>query len=100
MSTASSKRGAASPVPILPHSWSVASWPDGVWPNDQRRAKWILRSFRDELIAAGALARGGKGLIVLGRGYTRWLERHAAYVREYTSNNPLIRATDEGGAAA
>jgi len=52
------------------------------------------------LIAAGALARGGKGLIVLGRGYTRWLERRAAYVREYTSNNPLIRATDEGGAAA
>ncbi len=85
------------PAPV--HSWDLSTWPADIWPNDTKRAKWVLRSFRYELIAAGALARGGKGLIVLGRGYSRWLERRAAYVREYTSNNPMIRAPGEGGAA-
>lgn len=100
MPSATERKGRSAPSPAVAQSWDLSTWPPEIWPNDSKRAKWVLRSFRDELIAAGALARGGKGLIVLGRGYSRWLERRAAYVREYTSNNPLIRATDEGGAAA
>jgi cobyric acid synthase len=37
----------------------------------------------------GALSRSGKSLIVIGRGYHRWLTRRAANVADYESNNPV-----------
>ena len=84
----------------IPHSWDVPNWPSGVWPNSPARARWVLRSFRGELVAAGALSRSGKALIVLGRGYAKWLAARAAYVAEFESNNPAMRPPDAGSAAA
>jgi hypothetical protein len=95
-----SRRMPAGASPEIPHSWSLSSWPASVWPNESARARWVLRSYRNELTAAGALSRSGKTLIVLGRGYARWLANRVAYVAEFESNNPAMRSTDAGSAAA
>jgi len=78
----------------LPHSWSVTTWPKDVFPNDSDRGRWIVRAYRRELMEEGALARAGKSLIVLGRGYGRWLAKRAAYVPGYVSNNPRMRSSN------
>ena len=88
MSKASdSATGAA---PQLPHSWDIQSWPAAVWPCSGERARWVLRAYRSELVA-GALSRTGKLLIVLGKGYARWLDSRMAQVGEFESNNPKLR---------
>lgn len=74
-----------------PHSWDFDSWPQSVWPNDPDRAKWIVRSNRRELIAEGALSRVGKRLVILERGYSRWLARQADRVTRFDSNLPQLR---------
>jgi hypothetical protein len=51
----------------------------------------VLRAYRSELVEAGALSRTGKLLIVLGKGYARWLDSRIAQVGEFESNNPKIR---------
>jgi hypothetical protein len=76
--------------PDVPHSWDRKSWPKEVWPGDQKRAGWVLRAYRNELIAEGALTRAGKTLIVLGRGYSKWLAKRAAHVADFESNNPNL----------
>lgn len=76
----------------LPHSWSVTTWPKEVFPNDSDRRRWIVRAYRRELMEEGALARAGKSLIVIGRGYGRWLAKRAAHVPGYVSNNPRMRS--------
>jgi hypothetical protein len=90
--------GAKASIPDLPHSWDLASWPPSVWPGSGERARWTLRAYRTELLEAGALSRAGKTLIVLGKGYGRWLDRRIARVGEFESNNPNIGC--EHGAAA
>jgi hypothetical protein len=100
MPTKSAKNSRAGASPELPHSWSLSTWPETVWPNKPAPARWILRSYRRELIAAGALARTGKALIVLGRGYARWLSQRAAGVEDFESNNPAMRPADARRAAA
>lgn len=67
----------------IPHSWSIGTWPADVYPHDPARARWLLRAQRDELTAAGALARVGRELVILGDRYTRWLERQSANVVAY-----------------
>lgn len=64
----------------LPHSWSVNTWPASVYPHSPSRARWLLRAHRDELVAAKALSRVGRELVVLGKPYSRWLERRARAV--------------------
>jgi hypothetical protein len=81
-------RAAATPSP--PHSWETDSWPEGVWPHDPGRGKWVCRAYRKELIAAGALTRIGYKIVIMGAGYSRWLESRALQVDEYKSNNPQI----------
>jgi len=84
------------------HSWELKSWEDkapDVWPHTNERAKWIARAYRKELIAAGALTRVGKTLVFIGAPYTRWLERRARHVVEFTSNNPGLKRTGAGRAA-
>ncbi len=76
----------------LPHSWDLNHWPASVWPGEGARARWVLRAYRTELVEEGALSRAGKMLIVLGRGYGRWLDRRIAKVGEIESNNPKLRA--------
>jgi hypothetical protein len=99
---AAPRKPRAAATPSSPHSWDLDSWPEGVWPHDPGRAKWVCRAYRGELIAAGALSRVGYRVIVIGGGYTRWLESRAPAVSAYTSNNPNIgtRRGTEGEAAA
>jgi hypothetical protein len=78
-----------------PHSWELETWPLCVWPHDQKRARWILRAYRQELVAAGALTRIGKTLVVVGTNYTRWQTRRAKHVAEFAGNNPAIRKAAE-----
>lgn len=69
-----------------PHSWDLEHWPPTVYPHSEGRARWILRAHRNELMAAGALVRVGRELVVLGDRFTRWLQMQAANVPGYESN--------------
>ena len=75
----------------IPHSWDISTWPESVWPSDPKRALWVARAYRRELLDVGALARSGKTLIFFGHGYLRWLERRKANVEGWGSNNPAVR---------
>lgn len=66
-----------------PHSWGIESWPADVYPHRASRARYFVRTHRDELLAAGALVRVGRELVVLGCRYTRWLERQATRVPDF-----------------
>lgn len=74
-----------------PHSWEYDNWPEAIWPNDGERARWVVRSNRHDLIAEGALSRVGKKIVILGKGYTRWLARQADRVAQFDSNLPHLR---------
>lgn len=100
MPRTSSKRISASADIASIKSWDFSTWPGDVWPNEAGRARWVVRSHRDELVAAGALARSGKTLIVLARGYERWLISRAGFVREFESNNPRLRSCRHVAAAS
>lgn len=73
-------------VAKAPHSWDIEHWPESVYPHSEGRARYLLRAYRDELLAAGALTRVGRELVVLGARYARWLERRTAEVPGYPSN--------------
>jgi hypothetical protein len=64
----------------LPHSWPVSDWPACVYPNDPRKGRYVTRSHREDLVAAGALARVGRELVVIGSRYEKWLQTRAADV--------------------
>ena len=78
----------------IPHSWDLSTWPSGLFPDDPKRARWLIRAYRDELMRCGALARVGKTLVILGKGYSAFLNQRAAHVPGYISNNPRMRASD------
>jgi hypothetical protein len=78
--------------PSAPHSWELGTWPSEVWPHDPKRAQWIARAYRKELVAAGAISRVGKVIVFSGAKYSRWLESRAHHVVEFASNNPEIGA--------
>ncbi len=89
-------------VASVPHSWDCHSWPPTVFPCSSDRARWIVRSYRSELVANGALSRMGKTLVILGKGYARWLDSRVAQVGEFQSNNPRLgskTAADQAAAA-
>ena len=65
-------------------TWDVPGWPADTWPNDPHMARRILRIYRKELMSCGALARVGRGLIVFGDAYHRWLRSKASKVEGYT----------------
>jgi hypothetical protein len=69
-----------------PHSWDLAHWPNDVYPHTQSRARYLLRERRDELMAAGAIVRVGRELVVIGDRFTRWLQAQATNVPGYESN--------------
>ena len=71
---------------VCPHSWLVSRWSEcasGVAPNSTRSAKHMVRCHRDELVAAGALTRLGRELVILGGPYSAWLAKRAAMVEGY-----------------
>ena len=63
------------PSQPAPHSWSVDAWPQNVYPNDPGKARYLIRANRDALLAAGALSRVGRALVVIGGAYTKWLDQ-------------------------
>jgi hypothetical protein len=67
----------------IPHSWSINTWPADVYPHDPARARYLVRANRDNLLMAGALARVGRELVILGDRYAKWMERQAAAVPDY-----------------
>ena len=67
----------------IPHSWDLEGWPPSVFPGTTTRARYIIRTHKDELIREGALARVGRELVVFGARYVRWLEKRASGVPGY-----------------
>jgi hypothetical protein len=83
-------------VATLPHSWSLQKWPESIYPNDRRKARYVVRAHRDELMRAGALARVGRELIIFGRPYQIYLASQASRVDgfEIAPNRALAPSTD------
>lgn len=81
---------AAAPTP---HSWDLEHWPAHVYPHDTRRARYLVRVHRDELLIAGALTRVGRELVFLGARYTRWLESRTVNVANFDNGCARTRAT-------
>jgi hypothetical protein len=67
----------------LPHSWAIEHWPAHVHPGTPTRARYLVRAHRDELVAAGAIARVGREIVILGERYSKWLERSTSNVPGY-----------------
>lgn len=82
-------------VEKAPQSWDLEHWPAHVYPHTEGRARYLLRAYRDELLAAGALTRVGRELVVLGARYARWLEKRSAEVPGYVpaANKPTASAS-------
>lgn len=81
-----SRRSIARSAVQAPHSWDLEHWPQDVYPHSESRARWLLRAHRQELLAAGALARVGRELVIFGDRYTRWLQAQSVNVPGYVSN--------------
>lgn len=67
----------------VPRTWGLDSWPPDVWPNSTNKARWVVRSHRDKLIAEGAVSRVGRQLVIHGPRYSRFLEKNAANVPDF-----------------
>jgi hypothetical protein len=66
---------ASSKLASIPHSWPLDDWPANVYPCKSSKAKYVTRAHRDELVAAGALVRVGRDLVVMGAPYSAWLAK-------------------------
>jgi hypothetical protein len=76
----------AEKVPLpgdVPHSWPASKWPANVFPNDPGDARNLIRFFRNELVAAKALTRIGRRLVIMGDKYDAWLRSQAAEVESF-----------------
>jgi len=82
MAVTNLKRKSA-PESGLPHSWAVNEWPETVFPGSTGKARYMIRVHKMDLLQAGALVRVGRGLVVLGARYARWLELQAGCVPGY-----------------
>jgi hypothetical protein len=67
----------------IPHSWDLEHWPVDVYPHNGGRAKYLIRTYRDELLAAGVMCRVGRVLVFVGAKYARWLAKRAAHVADF-----------------
>lgn len=81
-----------------PHSWSVARWPSHVWPGDSTKGRRFVRTYEDQLIAAGALTRMGRDLVVMGGPYTAFMSAQRERVRDFDvpANRPEQLAKRKG----
>jgi hypothetical protein len=68
---------------LAPHSWDFEHWPSHVYPHSENRARWLLRSKRAELLAAGAVVRVGREFVFIGAKFTRWLQMNACAVPNF-----------------
>ena len=78
-----------------PRSWELKTWPPEIWPHTEKRAQWIGRAYRTELLDARAMTRVGLKLVFIGSKYESWLERRARHVVEFQANNPAFGKHDE-----
>ena len=78
----------------VPHSWDLEGWPSTIFPGSASRARYIVRTHKDELIREGALARVGRELVVFGPRYCRWLEKRASEVTGYVPAPNRERPTE------
>ncbi len=67
----------------VPHSWAIRDWPSEIFPSSSDSARWLIRCRKPDLVAAGALVRIGRQLVVIGSRYARWLERQASEVPDF-----------------
>jgi hypothetical protein len=67
----------------IPHSWSIKNWPPSVYPNDSRRAEYLVREHGLELLRGGALVRIGRERVVIGAPYVKWMAKQAVRVPGY-----------------
>ena len=76
------RKQAASPgiafASVSPREWTERA--SHIWPHNSKRADYICRAYRDELVAAGALIRVGRELVVRLEAYDRWLLKRARLV--------------------
>ena len=70
-------------VERLPSSWGISTWPTGVWPGDSARGRYVVRANKDELVAAGALVRVGRDLVIVGQNYASWLSKQSGRVHDF-----------------
>jgi hypothetical protein len=80
----------------VPHSWTIERWPPEVFPNSPNRARYVIRSHKDELTSAGCISRVGREIVVIGERYARWLEKANANVAGYevaANRDPEARAS-------
>jgi hypothetical protein len=93
-------RKPTTPVAQIPHSWTFATWPKDVYPNDGKRGRHVCRANKTALIAEGALSRVGRELVVLGAGYNRWLGKQAGKVLDFDvpANRPEHASKRNNGA--
>ena len=85
----SRRRKSKRPLPAssaVPRSWELRTWPPAIWPHTAKRAQWIGRAYRDELLAAGAITRIGPTLVFIGAEYETWLKLRANHVVEFQGN--------------
>jgi hypothetical protein len=68
---------------LIPNSWALDDWPCGIYPGKTSRARYTIRSHRDELIRAGALVRIGRDLVIMGAAYVSWLHKQSNQVDGY-----------------
>lgn len=77
---------------LVPQSMSIREWPATVYPFCSKRARYIIRQHRKSLIAAGALTRIGREVVVLGEQYARWLEQQKPKAADYAFHGTPIHA--------
>jgi hypothetical protein len=65
------------------HSWTFATWPEGVYPGNGTRARHLVRVNKNALIAEGVLTRIGREIVVFGVPYTRWLAKQSHRVNNF-----------------
>lgn len=65
------------PLVGIPHSWLLKDWDrfPGIAPGSTARGRTLVRFHRDELVAAGALVRVGRELVIMGGAYAAWLQK-------------------------
>jgi hypothetical protein len=68
------------PAQPAPHSWAIESWPGHVFPHSPGKGRYLIRCNRTALVAAGALVRVGRDLVILGAPFSKWLQSQVGRV--------------------
>lgn len=67
----------------IPHSWALNDWPPTVFPKTPSRGRYLVRMYKSELVAAGALTRIGRDLVIFGAEFSRWMQSKRGLVEGF-----------------